>query len=205
MIEGDFSLQAKLSQHAKDVRIILEEARRGGISLPVSAAALANSSPKRKRPVSAKSTTVASHSRANRGPSDREQGANDAAGPLSALRNGGYWNECILSFCRAPRRSRFAMPRTTRRTFLKSAVAGAAALSLPALRPRAAQRQRRSPLRRSSAAASAATRSSSGPSMVCDPDQSRLDAAAKSAGLPSAQAVTDFRRILDDKPTSTPW
>jgi 3-hydroxyisobutyrate dehydrogenase-like beta-hydroxyacid dehydrogenase len=36
MIEGDFSLQAKLSQHAKDVRIILEEAARGGISLPLS-------------------------------------------------------------------------------------------------------------------------------------------------------------------------
>ena len=36
MIEGDFSLQAKLSQHAKDVRIILEEANRGGISLPLS-------------------------------------------------------------------------------------------------------------------------------------------------------------------------
>jgi 3-hydroxyisobutyrate dehydrogenase-like beta-hydroxyacid dehydrogenase len=36
MIEGDFSLQAKLSQHAKDVRIILEEAKRSGISLPVS-------------------------------------------------------------------------------------------------------------------------------------------------------------------------
>jgi 3-hydroxyisobutyrate dehydrogenase-like beta-hydroxyacid dehydrogenase len=36
MIEGDFSLQAKLSQHAKDVRIILEEAARNGISLPLS-------------------------------------------------------------------------------------------------------------------------------------------------------------------------
>lgn len=36
MIEGDFSLQAKLSQHAKDIRIVLEEARRAGISLPVS-------------------------------------------------------------------------------------------------------------------------------------------------------------------------
>lgn len=36
MIEGDFSLQAKLSQHAKDVRIILEEAARGGASLPLS-------------------------------------------------------------------------------------------------------------------------------------------------------------------------
>ena len=36
MVEGDFSLQAKLSQHAKDVRIILEEAKRGGVSLPLS-------------------------------------------------------------------------------------------------------------------------------------------------------------------------
>jgi 3-hydroxyisobutyrate dehydrogenase-like beta-hydroxyacid dehydrogenase len=36
MIEGDFTLQAKLSQHAKDVRIILEEAARTGISLPLS-------------------------------------------------------------------------------------------------------------------------------------------------------------------------
>ncbi len=36
MIDSDFSLQAKLSQHAKDVRIILEEAKRGGVSLPLS-------------------------------------------------------------------------------------------------------------------------------------------------------------------------
>lgn len=36
MVEGDFSLQAKLSQHAKDVRIILEEAARNGTSLPLS-------------------------------------------------------------------------------------------------------------------------------------------------------------------------
>jgi 3-hydroxyisobutyrate dehydrogenase-like beta-hydroxyacid dehydrogenase len=36
MIDSDFSLQAKLSQHAKDVRIILEEAERGGVSLPLS-------------------------------------------------------------------------------------------------------------------------------------------------------------------------
>jgi 3-hydroxyisobutyrate dehydrogenase-like beta-hydroxyacid dehydrogenase len=36
MVEGDFSLQAKLSQHAKDVRIILEQAERGGASLPLS-------------------------------------------------------------------------------------------------------------------------------------------------------------------------
>ena len=37
MVEGDFSLQAKLSQHAKDVRIILAEAARHGLSLPLSA------------------------------------------------------------------------------------------------------------------------------------------------------------------------
>lgn len=36
MVEGDFSLQAKLSQHAKDVRIILDEAARGGVRLPLS-------------------------------------------------------------------------------------------------------------------------------------------------------------------------
>jgi 3-hydroxyisobutyrate dehydrogenase-like beta-hydroxyacid dehydrogenase len=36
MVDGDFSLQAKLSQHAKDVRIILEEAARGDVSLPLS-------------------------------------------------------------------------------------------------------------------------------------------------------------------------
>jgi 3-hydroxyisobutyrate dehydrogenase-like beta-hydroxyacid dehydrogenase len=36
MVEGDFSLQAKLSQHAKDIRIILEEADRAGVGLPLS-------------------------------------------------------------------------------------------------------------------------------------------------------------------------
>jgi 3-hydroxyisobutyrate dehydrogenase-like beta-hydroxyacid dehydrogenase len=36
MIEGDFTLQAKLSQHAKDIRIVLEEAARNGIALPLS-------------------------------------------------------------------------------------------------------------------------------------------------------------------------
>lgn len=36
MVEGDFSLQAKLAQHAKDVRIILEEGARAGASLPLS-------------------------------------------------------------------------------------------------------------------------------------------------------------------------
>jgi 3-hydroxyisobutyrate dehydrogenase-like beta-hydroxyacid dehydrogenase len=36
MIEGDFTPQAKLSQHIKDVRLILDEAARGGKSLPLS-------------------------------------------------------------------------------------------------------------------------------------------------------------------------
>lgn len=36
MVEGDFSTQAKLSQHLKDVRIILDEASRAGIELPFS-------------------------------------------------------------------------------------------------------------------------------------------------------------------------
>ena len=58
MIDGDFSLQAKLSQHAKDVRIILEEARRGGVSLPLSELHLELLGARRKRPVSARSTTA---------------------------------------------------------------------------------------------------------------------------------------------------
>jgi 3-hydroxyisobutyrate dehydrogenase-like beta-hydroxyacid dehydrogenase len=36
MVAGDFTPEAKLSQHAKDVRIILEEAARAGASLPLS-------------------------------------------------------------------------------------------------------------------------------------------------------------------------
>lgn len=36
MVEGDFSLQAKLSQHAKDIRIVLEEGTRVGLPLPLS-------------------------------------------------------------------------------------------------------------------------------------------------------------------------
>lgn len=36
MVEGDFSTQAKLSQHLKDVRLILNEAERAGIALPLS-------------------------------------------------------------------------------------------------------------------------------------------------------------------------
>jgi 3-hydroxyisobutyrate dehydrogenase-like beta-hydroxyacid dehydrogenase len=40
MVEGEFAPQARLSQHIKDVRLILEEARRGGASLSLSAAHL---------------------------------------------------------------------------------------------------------------------------------------------------------------------
>jgi 3-hydroxyisobutyrate dehydrogenase-like beta-hydroxyacid dehydrogenase len=36
MVAGDFSPQAKLSQHIKDVELMLEEAARGGTSLPLS-------------------------------------------------------------------------------------------------------------------------------------------------------------------------
>jgi 3-hydroxyisobutyrate dehydrogenase-like beta-hydroxyacid dehydrogenase len=36
MVEGDFSLQAKLSQHAKDIKIILEQAAQNGAKLPLS-------------------------------------------------------------------------------------------------------------------------------------------------------------------------
>jgi len=35
MVTGDYSLQAKLSQHAKDVRIMLDEAARANTSLPL--------------------------------------------------------------------------------------------------------------------------------------------------------------------------
>ena len=36
MVDDDFSLQAKLSQHLKDVRLIIDEAEAGGLSLPFS-------------------------------------------------------------------------------------------------------------------------------------------------------------------------
>ena len=37
MVQGEFTPQARLSQHIKDVRLMLEEAARGGTSLPFSA------------------------------------------------------------------------------------------------------------------------------------------------------------------------
>jgi 3-hydroxyisobutyrate dehydrogenase-like beta-hydroxyacid dehydrogenase len=36
MVQGDFTVEARLSQHIKDVRLILAEAERGGASLPFS-------------------------------------------------------------------------------------------------------------------------------------------------------------------------
>jgi 3-hydroxyisobutyrate dehydrogenase-like beta-hydroxyacid dehydrogenase len=37
MVQAEFTPQARLSQHIKDVRLMLEEAARGGASLPISA------------------------------------------------------------------------------------------------------------------------------------------------------------------------
>lgn len=90
------------------------------------------------------------------------------------------------------------MPSTSRRIFLKSAVAGAAALGLPkSLRAAtSANEQVRFGLIGCGIRGSAFVARAS---MVCDPDQSRLDAATKSAGVASSEAVTDLRRILDRK------
>jgi predicted dehydrogenase len=89
------------------------------------------------------------------------------------------------------------MPHPSRRSFLKSAVAGAAALSLAnTARARSANEEVRFGL------IGCGIRGRSyfeRASMVCDPDQSRLDAAAKSADVAPALAVTDFRRILDNR------
>jgi 3-hydroxyisobutyrate dehydrogenase-like beta-hydroxyacid dehydrogenase len=38
MIAGDYAPQARLSQHLKDVRLIMEGARRAGMELPLSQA-----------------------------------------------------------------------------------------------------------------------------------------------------------------------
>lgn len=93
------------------------------------------------------------------------------------------------------------MFHSTRRTFLKSAAFGTAAFgtsafSLPkSLRAAASANERirfgliGCGIRGNAFAARA--------SMVCDPDQSRLGAAAKSAGIASTDAVTDLRRVLD--------
>jgi predicted dehydrogenase len=90
------------------------------------------------------------------------------------------------------------MANPSRRNFLKSAAAGAAALSLPASVRAAASANEEvrfgligCGIRGNAFVARA--------SMVCDPDQARLDAAAKSAGVSPANAVTDLRRVLDNR------
>jgi predicted dehydrogenase len=89
------------------------------------------------------------------------------------------------------------MSLPTRRTFLMSAAAGAAALALPrAASAGGANEEVRFALIGCGIRGNAFLERAA---MVCDPDQSRLDAAAKSAGLPASQAVTDLRRVLDDK------
>jgi predicted dehydrogenase len=89
------------------------------------------------------------------------------------------------------------MTRPSRRLFLKSAAASAAALGWTAsARARSANEEVRFGLLGCGIRGSAFFERAS---MVCDPDQSRLDAAAKSAGVASALAVTDFRRILDNR------
>jgi predicted dehydrogenase len=76
-----------------------------------------------------------------------------------------------------------------------SAVAGAAALALPrAVRAASANDEVRFGLIGCGIRGSAYFDRAA---MVCDPDQARLDKAAKSAGVAPKEAVTDFRRILD--------
>jgi predicted dehydrogenase len=89
------------------------------------------------------------------------------------------------------------MPQPSRRTFLKSAVAGAAALGLPSLaRARMANSEVRFGLIGCGVRGSAFLERAA---YVCDPDQERLANAAKSAGLDPTHAVSDLRRILDDR------
>jgi predicted dehydrogenase len=88
------------------------------------------------------------------------------------------------------------MSRQSRRSFLKSAVAGAAALSLAGkVRARSAGEQLRYGV---IGCGGRGLVYLEGASYVCDPDRKRLSAAARSAGVDSKHAVTDLRRILDD-------
>ena len=128
MIEGDFSLQAKLSQHAKDVRIILEEAARGGVSLPAfrapPAAAGGGGSGRLRR-----GGQQCDHP-GDRRPCGREQGAIDRSPSVVALSAASWILESEPDiYCLTHDRH---VQIQSRRTFLKTAVAGAAALGLPA-------------------------------------------------------------------------
>jgi predicted dehydrogenase len=89
------------------------------------------------------------------------------------------------------------MPQSSRRTFLKSAAAGAVALGLGrsarAVSPNEAIRF--GLIGCGSRGQAYCERAS----YVCDPDRERLAAAAKTSGVDAAHAVTDLRRILDDR------
>src|SRR3990172_12186215 len=88
------------------------------------------------------------------------------------------------------------MSKQSRRSFLKTAVAGAAAVGwTSAARARSANEEVRYGL------IGCGTRGlvyCGHAHYVCDPDQERLGKAAKCAGVDAAHAVTDLRRILDD-------
>ncbi len=122
MVEGDFSLQAKLSQHAKDVRIILEEAARGGVSLPLSELHLRLLDEGIAAGLGEQDNSAII--RAIEAARPRTRGNESAACcRLPAIR--GYWNRAnrLLESSYL-----IAMPHPSRRTFFKSAVAGAAAV-----------------------------------------------------------------------------
>ncbi len=87
------------------------------------------------------------------------------------------------------------MSTPSRRSFLKTAVAGAAAASLAG---RARAESPSDSIRIGLIGCGSRGRAFLGHAdYVCDPDEKRLGEAAKAAGLDSARAVTDMRRILD--------
>ena len=84
----------------------------------------------------------------------------------------------------------------SRRTFLKSTIAGAAALGLAGkVRARGPADEVRYGV---IGCGDRGRVYLEGASYVCDPDRRRLDAAAKSAGVDAEHAVTDMRRVFDD-------
>jgi predicted dehydrogenase len=88
------------------------------------------------------------------------------------------------------------MSHPSRRTFLKTAVAGAAAFSL-AGRARGATSPNDEVRFGLIGCGQRGQVFYERASFVCDPDKTRLAEAAKKAGVDSAHAVTDLRRILD--------
>ncbi len=89
------------------------------------------------------------------------------------------------------------MSNPSRRSFLKTAVAGAAAASLASrVRAESPNEKIRIGLIGCGSRGGVFTQYAD---YVCDPDQKRLGQAAERAGVDSAHAVTDMRRILDAK------